>query len=585
MTSPPRWKAFLEERTGLPSALGRAVDVAAPGGPRWRRVFGASLASLLLLEAVTGAAMMTVYSPTTTAAWSSTWYLEVVLPWGHLVRGLHHFGMHAIVVLLVLHLVQVVLDRASRRPRELNYLLGLALGGLVLFAAMTGFPLSWDQRGYWVSRIEVGIIASVPLLGPSLQRLLIGGAHFGQLTLTRFHTLHVWLVPLALLLGVRAHVAMVRRHGLKGDADRGDPQARWWPGQAARDAVAALVSVAVVTWLALKWGAPLDAPADSASHFPAVPTWFFSPLSQLLRYFPGRRQVIGTMIIPGALTTLLALLPWIDRSSSRSRRALVLLPLLLAGLGAVALGVQQRRGLATPAFRRSLREAQATAGRARRLARAGIPPEGPLEMLHNDPAVRPGELFVQHCGTCHAVRGVSRERKGPRLDGFGSREWATAFLVWPDHPELMGTTEIHDMQGQLRRLHDDGVRAVSEWLYSRGYEPGESAPDAALAAAGETIYRRRCTTCHQGEGDTSGSEAVDRDAPNLDAWGSRAYIRAQMLTPGARENYGERNHMPRFHDRMNERELTMVVDYMRSLRTRPAPAVMHEPVEAPAPAP
>jgi ubiquinol-cytochrome c reductase cytochrome b subunit len=582
VANPSGWKAYLEERTGLPGALGRAVDVALPGGPRWRRVFGASLLALLLLEAVTGAAMMTVYAPGTSTAWSSTWYLEAVIPWGRMVRGLHHFGTHGIVVLLLLHLAQVVLDRASRRPRELNHLLGLGLAGLVLFAAMTGFPLAWDQRGYWVSRIETGIIGSSPVLGPTLQRLLIGGARYGQLTLTRFYTLHVWVVPLALLLGIWAHVAMVKRHGLKGDAGRGDFEARWWPGQAARDAVVALLSVAVVTYLARRWGAPLDAPADASSHYPAVPEWFFMPLSQLLKHFPGHRQIIGTMVIPGALATFVALLPWIDRSNSPARRALTLAPLLLAGIGAVALGLELRRDLRAPAFVRSAREAQATARRARALARAGIPPEGPLEMLRNDPAVRPGELFVQHCGTCHAVRGVSTQRKGPRLDGFGSRGWATAFVVWPDHPELMGTTAIHDMPPQHRRLHDDGVRAVSEWLYSRGYEPGEAAPDPALVAAGETIYRRRCTTCHQGEGDTSESEAADRTAPNLDAWGSRAYIRAQLLNPGASENYGDRNHMPRFHDRLNEHELVMVVDFVRRLRARPAPAVIDEPA-APTP--
>lgn len=580
MASTPRWKAYLEERTGLPGALGRAFDVAMPGGPRWRRVFGASLAALLLLQAVTGAAMMTVYSPGTGAAWASTWYLEEVLPWGRLVRGLHHFGTHATVALLVLHLAQVVIDRAFRRPRELNHLLGLALAGLVLFAAMTGFPLAWDQRGYWVSRIETGIVGGVPLAGPVLRRLLVGGAHYGQLTLTRFYTLHVWLVPLALLVGAWAHVAMVRRHGLKGDAARGDLGGRWWPGQAARDAVAALLSVAAVTWMALRWGAPLGAPADPSSHFPAVPEWFFTPLSQLLRYFPGRRQVIGTMVIPGALATFVALLPWIDRSDARWRRALVLAPLLLAGLGAVALGVEQRRGLASPGFVRSRQEARATARRARALARRGIPPEGPLEMLRNDPAVRPSELFAQHCGTCHAVRGVSRQRRAPRLDGYGSRAWAAAFVTWPDHPELMGTTEIHDMPAQRRRLREEGVRAVSEWLYSRGYEPGEDPPDAALVSAGEAIYRRRCTTCHQGAGDTSGTEVADRDAPDLDAWGSRAYIRAQVLNPGAPENYGARNRMPRFDDRLAGRDLEMVVGYVRSLRARPAPAAMDEPATA-----
>lgn len=580
MSEPSRWREYLEERTGLPSAIGRAVDVAAPGGPRWRRVFGVALTALLLLEGVTGAAMMTVYSPGTTTAWSSTWYLETVLPWGRLVRGLHHFGAHAIVVLLLLHLAQVVLDRASRRPRELNYLLGLALAGLVLFATMTGFPLAWDQRGYWVSRIETGVIGSVPFVGAILQRLLVGGAHYGQLTLTRFYTLHAWLVPLALLLGVWAHVAMVKRHGLAGDASRGDADARWWPGQAARDAVASLISVGVVAWMALRWGAPLDAPADPSSHYPAVPEWFFMPLSQLLKHFPGSRQVVGTMVIPGAVATFVALLPWIDRGPSRARRALTLAPLLLAGLGAVALTLELRRDLRAPSFVRSQREAAATARRARSLARAGVPPEGPLEMLRNDPAVRPGELFAQHCGTCHAVRGVSRQRRGPRLDGFGSRAWATAFMVWPDHPELMGATEIHDMPGQERRLREEGLRAVSEWLYSRGYEPGDPSYDPALVSAGETLYRRRCTTCHQGEGDTSGSEAADRDAPNLDAWGSRSYIRSQILDPGAPENYGARNHMPRFHDRLNERELTMVVDYVRSLRSREAPAVLREP-EAP----
>lgn len=580
MSDRPRWIEYLEERTGLPSALGRAADVAMPGGPRWRRVFGAALLALLALEGVTGAAMMTVYSPGTASAWSSTWYLEAVLPWGRAVRALHHFGAHAIVVVLVLHLGQVILDRATRRPRELNHLLGLALAGLVLFATMTGFPLAWDQRGYWVSRIETGIVGSVPLVGPVLQRLLVGGAHYGQLTLTRFYTLHVWLVPLALLLGVAAHVAMVRRHGLAGDPSKGDPEARWWPGQAFRDALASLAAVLAVGWMAHRWSAPLDAPADPSSHYPAVPEWFFMPLSQLLKHFPGSRQVVGTVVIPGALATFLALLPWTDRAATLRRRALVLAPLALAGLGAVALGLELRRDLRSPASARSQREAAATARRARSLARAGVPPEGPLEMLHNDPAVRPGELFAQHCGTCHAVRGVSEQRKGPRLDGFGSRAWATAFVTWPDHPELMGTTEIHDMPGQERRLREEGVRAVAEWLYSRGYEPGEPAPDPALVAAGEAIYRRRCTTCHQGDGDTSGSEAADRDAPDLDAWGSRAYLRSQITDPGAPTNYGARNHMPRFHDRLDERDLAMVVGYVRSLRTREAPAVRREP-EAP----
>ena len=572
-------KSWIDERTGLSLKLSHLANVAMPGGARWRRVFGHSMLILIALEVLTGVAMMTVYTPSTTNAWSSTWYIETVLPLGHLVRGAHHFGAHAIVVLLGLHVMQTVFDRAGARPRELNHLMGLGIAGLVVFELMTGFPLAWDQRGYWVSRIETGIIGSAPVVGPMLQRFLVGGLHYGQLTITRFYTLHVALVPLALAMGILAHLAMVRTHGLVGDASKGDPDARWWPSQAARDAVAALVTLLAVLWAAHKWGAPLDAPADGASQYPAVPEWFFMPLSQLLKHFSGRWQIVGTMVIPGALSAYVAALPWVDRAPTLSRRLPVLLPLVVAGFAAVGLGMELAHHTHEPAFARSVHAAEATARRARNLARAGIPPEGPLEMLHNDPAVRPRELFVQYCGSCHAVRGASEQRTGPTLDGFGSREWASAFVAWPDRPIFMGTTQIHDMPAQHRRLHDDGLRAVSEWLYSRGVEEGDPPADAALVAQGETIYRRRCTTCHQGQGDTSGTESTERDAPDLDVWASREWLRAQMLNPGAGVNYGARNHMPRFGDRVTDRELNMILDYVRSLRRTAAPPFIDEPAD------
>jgi hypothetical protein len=78
-----------------------------------------------------------------------------------------------------------------RAPREVNWWLGLALGAMVLGFAMTGFPLAWDQRGYWVSHVETGIMGTLPVVGPLVQRLVLGGTQYGALTLTRFFTLHV----------------------------------------------------------------------------------------------------------------------------------------------------------------------------------------------------------------------------------------------------------------------------------------------------------------------------------------------------------------------------------------------------------
>jgi len=197
--------------------------------------------------------------------------------------------------------------------------------------------------------------------------------------------------------------------------------------------------------------------------------------------------------------------------------------------------------------------------------------------------VRPAALFGQHCAVCHAARGFVTERaKAPRLDGFGSRAWAMSFVAWPEHPELMGTSEIDDM-GPQRRLSDDDLRAVGEWLYAEGVERGEPAPDAALVTRGAAIVQGRCSNCHLGR--LAPAEEATRDAPSLDGWGSREWIYEQMVNPQRLEQYGARNHMPRFRAKVSERELQMIVEYTRSLRTRAAPALQRPAAPPPPPPP
>ncbi len=578
-----RIREAAESRAGLPSSLSRSVDVAMPGGANPRHIFGAVLVALFIVEALTGVAMMTVYAPNPTSAWASTYYLQFVLPWGAMVRAMHHWASHGLVVGIAAHMLQTVASGAHRAPRELNWWLGLALAAMVLGAAMTGFPLAWDQKGYWVSRVETGIMGTLPVMGPAVQRFVLGGAQYGALTLTRFYTLHVAVIPAAFVAILGAHAALVRRHGIRG-GEGASSDARWWPSQAAIDTVAMLVTVALVAWLAKSKGVVLDAPADPQSQYPARPEWYFMPLSQLLHHFQGSKQIIGTAVIPGVLTGYLATLPWLDGPSRKGvARIVVLAPLAIFAAGAFWLGWELT---SHDAHDRDLAKANVIvhrqARRAVELARMGVPPEGPLEMMRNDPAVRPAALFKQNCGTCHAVRDMSTQRKGPRLDGFGSRAWAAAFVAFPDHPELMATTTIHDMPPQ-RRLSDDELRAVSEWLYSQGVERGEPAADPALLATATPIIRERCNGCHLGSLTPSDTEGMTRDAPSLDGWGSREWIYDQIMIPHRMEQYGARNHMTRFRDKLSDREAQMIVDYTRSLRTRPAPATIRPPRPQPAP--
>lgn len=569
----------VESRTAVGAALSRVFGFMLPDGPRWRYALGAVVLALLLLEVVTGVAMMTVYSPGVNSAWASTWFLERAVPWGHIVRGTHHVASHALVIATGLHLGATALAGAQRRPREALWLLGLLGAGLVLALCMTGFPLSWDQRGYWASRVETGIMGSLPLLGRALQRSVLGGDEYGTLTLTRYFTMHVAVLPTALALVVFARLAVLRRHGYDGLEEVSARRDRYWPAQAWRDALAALLAVALVVALGRRWGAPLDAPADPTGHYPARPEWYFAPLSELLHVFKGPKQIIGTMVIPGLVATWLALVPWIEGSSrSLQRRAIALIPLFLALLGAVKLSRDLQRAQRERPFVRAVQVAERERVRAMDLARRGVPPDGPLQMMRNDPRLRPVALFKEHCGGCHAVQGVSASRKAPRLDGFGGRDWARAFITWPDHPELMGTTEISDMPGQARRLGPEGTAAVTEWLASRGIEEGDVASvDAALVAQGETLYRQRCTRCHRGDGDTSETPVADRDAPDLDEWASREWIRAQILRPGWSHLYGERNRMPAFRGRLDDADLRTLVEYVWSLRRRSAPEVRTAP--------
>jgi ubiquinol-cytochrome c reductase cytochrome b subunit len=601
-----RLMAWLDERLGL-SVLRRFVlDVPLAGGPRWGYVFGSVMLWLFAIEIATGLALMTVYAPSSHTAWASVLYIQQHFHWGALVRGLHHWTANAFLVVVGLHLMQVLLSGAYKRPREGNWWLGLLLLAVVFGFAHTGALLPWDQKAYWTTRVESGIAGTVPVVGEAVQRMLQGGRELGTLTLTRLYAAHVGLLPLLTLVLVGAHVALVRRHGLTPppsvpdtppDAGKTlDAPARVWPSQTARDALATLAIVALVLYAARRWGAPLDAPADPQGEYPARPEWFLLWLYKLRKMFEGKREIIATVVLPGLATAFLFAVPFLDRSATRALRAR--LPVVAATLGlVVAVGgltlAQVRADRRDPAYQRARALADRRAIRAHELAARGIPPEGALEMVRNDPRVRPGELFQEHCGSCHAgpevpgrdAQGRRTNARGPTLEGFGSRQWARSLLNDPDAPALFGRTNIHDMPSQARRLGEEGMRAVVEYLYAQTVEPGDPPADATLARRGDEIYHQRCTQCHQGEGDQSETPPEECDAPNLTGWGSRAWIRDQILRPSAPDHYGARDEMPDFADRVQGRDLEWLVDYVRQLRARPAPVVPPPPPRAPPPEP
>ena len=163
--------------------------------------------------------------------------------------------------------------------------------------------------------VTINISRLTPGAGELVAGILQGGAGVGALTLTRWYAIHVIFLPALLAALVILHLVLMRRHGISGPVRPRDGEALpFYPWQAARDTT--VVWVVLVALAAFAWSGapPLEGPADpSDGTYVPRPEWYFLGLFQLLKYFPGRWEVVGAMVIAGVVALLLALLPWIDR--------------------------------------------------------------------------------------------------------------------------------------------------------------------------------------------------------------------------------------------------------------------------------
>jgi ubiquinol-cytochrome c reductase cytochrome b subunit len=572
---------WLDERTGHRKLIREALDEPVPGGARWAYVWGSALTLTLVVQAVTGWLLMSAYAPSATTAWASVAHITYAMKGGWLIRGLHHFGAQAMVILLFLHLGQTAIYGAYRKPREVNWYLGLGLLSVTLGFALTGYPLPWDQKGYWATRVATNIIGTVPLVGPPLQSLVVGGPEYGHLTLTRFYTLHVAVLPAATALLLAAHLALFRKHGVtppvSADTKKVD---LFYPKQVGKDLVVGMVVLAFMLIFAFReHGAPLDAPADPSSDYPARPEWYFLALFELLKYFPGALEPVGAVGIPLLLVGYFIVLPLYDDKPDRSfrARAKLLVPLALAILAGVGLTVKTMVDDAKDeTYQRARRLATERAAQAIALAQKGVPPEGPLAMLRDDPETRGASLFQQQCATCHRLGDLgppAGKDTAPDLTGFGTQTWVLGVLDTPDGDKYFGKTPFKGMMPSMVRPPADPEAAK---VFTAMTAPDQQAVAAFLVAQakgergegmpGEKIVRQRCTSCHRLDAKTDDEESL---APELRGWASVQWIGWQIDDPGSGKTYPKgamakdlEGHMPAFKEKLSEKDLKILAGWV-----------------------
>ncbi|MCC2669043.1 MAG: qcrB, partial [Armatimonadetes bacterium] len=337
-----RIQEWLRDRT---SVAPTAASGGLPKGVGWLHTLGIVAVALLLVEAVTGFALSLYYSPHPDAAYESVRYIDKVLPMGGLVRGLHHYGAAALIVVLGLHLTRTYVQGAYKAPREAVWLSGLVLINLVIVFGVTGELLPWDQDAYHGTVVRTMYAEGVPVIGPTAAIMLRGGPDIGALTLTRFYAIHILLLP-AILFGLGyAHVLWARRKGPTIPTTMVGAEPRPASGVVQRQMQKALWAV-VLTFIAIfalaaARPAELDFkanPSDPSYH--ARAEWHLLFLFQLVKDWGGFKPLarfswIPAVVIPGIAMTFLALAPWIDRSPDRrpSKRPMMMALLVIALLG------------------------------------------------------------------------------------------------------------------------------------------------------------------------------------------------------------------------------------------------------------
>lgn len=350
---------------------------------------GTIAAALLLLLTVSGLPLLFLYVPSVERAYASVKDIEYVVTFGFWIRAVHRIAAHLMVAVVFLHLLRVFVTGAYKngagqgQKREQNWVIGVLMFLATLFLSFTGYLLPWDQLAFWAVTVGTNIASSVPWIGPTIRRLLIGGRTIEQPTLIRFYVLHVIALPAFLGVLFAYHMWRIRKDGGLARADgaalrsdkaevapsrtktytllgvaRGTAPAirassletpeltvNSVPDLARRAGIAVLGTIGIVSILSVFLRSPLEEPANAlVTPNPAKAPWYFLWLQEIvtdatvkLGSFTINGAFLGGVLLPGALLLLLTAWPWLDRSpaaaaglwfpASRRRQSAVFLAL------------------------------------------------------------------------------------------------------------------------------------------------------------------------------------------------------------------------------------------------------------------
>lgn len=514
-----RLNQWLDDRTGLPGAVRHFLGEEIPASSGWHQVFGSVALFLFLTQAFTGVLLAFNYAPTPGDAYNSLRYILTELTAGRIIRGLHHWGASMIIAVVVLHMVQVFLYGAYKKPRETTWMIGVVLLLLTLAYGLTGYLLPWDNRAYWGTVVATQIAAQAPIAGPYLTRLLGGSGPVGVVTFARFYGLHVLILPPATMLLIGLHVYLVRKHGVTpAPGDEIQPKKQFYPGQVFKDTVAIFIVFAILFTMAVAVRVPLEQLADptDTSYIPR-PEWYFLFLFQTLKAFNGPLEVVGSVVLPGLAVLCLILVPFIDRSRMVRLRRRTL------AFGVVSLAAIGWSSLTLAAVRSTPHEATMQ-----------VDYSAPTDWMQLSPEELAGVAYFrqENCLSCHAVDGNGGSI-GPDLARIAIHKdaaWMIAHFKQPAAvrpgsampPIALSDAQLSSLAAFLLKLNPQNASAL------------ENAPQ--FAVDGALVYHdNHCSGCHKinGVGMAVGPPLNGLSKRQTRSWVLDHFVNPQKLSPGS----------------------------------------------------
>jgi ubiquinol-cytochrome c reductase cytochrome b subunit len=392
----------------------------------WFYVFGSGTLLCFVVQLLTGMCLALVYVPSAAEAWPSLIYLNYEQYLGWFLRAVHNWGSNFMVAIMTLHMIQVFLFGAFKYPRELTWISGCVLFLCTLGMAFTGQVLRFDQDAYWGLGIGVAMLARTPVLGAPLTALLLGGPIIGGETLSRFFTLHVFVIPGLIIALVSVHLRLVLSAGINEFPVPGRPVdpatyhdeyeallkkegVPFVPRAIGKDLVfSGLVLLAIVACAAVFGPSGPNGPPDpTLIETSPRPDFYFLPLFSVFALLPPYTETFLMLVGPAVGIGLLFMVPFISNrgEKSASRRPMAVISVIIIML---TLSVLAYLGTYTPWS--PVMDAW-----------SGAPT--PVEMIKGrSPLALQGALVLQvkQCRNCHSLGGEGGMR-GPALDAVATR--------------------------------------------------------------------------------------------------------------------------------------------------------------------